>query len=198
MLLPVWCCPAQSLSVYTFTNGGNLRSATPFRYLAMRFTFILIALCGTRDFSCCFLHAVHDVSTLLAHVQQLSRVSCTRLASRSSAQPVTLSLVSSSHLELTRSRAFQTKHSDHVSDVLRICFIQVFTSRSLNHSAPRKQILPPNFFPRPTIRIITLFDKSLTNRKTSLLGPKQQIVINVNENIDVMKTTQICQDWMII
>ena len=79
-LLHVWCCPpAQSQSVYTFTNGVNLLISikqfalqTPFRYLAMRFTFISIALCRTRDLSCCFLHAVHDVSTLLAHVQQLS------------------------------------------------------------------------------------------------------------------------------
>ena len=32
----------------------------------------LDGLSGTKDLSCCFLHAVHDVSTLLAHVQQLS------------------------------------------------------------------------------------------------------------------------------
>ena len=32
----------------------------------------LVALSGTKDLSCCFVHAVNDVSTLLAHVQQLS------------------------------------------------------------------------------------------------------------------------------
>ena len=32
----------------------------------------LVALCGAGDLSCCFLPAVHDVSTLLAHVQTWS------------------------------------------------------------------------------------------------------------------------------
>ena len=47
VLFHVCCCPAQSLSVYTFTNGGNLLISikhfalgTPFNFLATRFTFI--------------------------------------------------------------------------------------------------------------------------------------------------------------
>ena len=54
----------------------------------------LVALSGTVDLSCCFLHAVHGVSTLLGPVEQFSlRLSCTRLVFRSPARLATLSLV---------------------------------------------------------------------------------------------------------
>ena len=74
----VCCSPAQSLSVYTCTNGGNLlisikhfALATPFKYLAMRFTLISSHSEEQMISLACIIHAVHDVSTLLAHVQQL-------------------------------------------------------------------------------------------------------------------------------
>ena len=66
-----------------------------------------------------------------------------RLASRSPARPVTLSLVSSPHLESTL-----------VSSLLRIRLNRVSTSRSLN-TLPRKKIWSPSFSIRPTIRIKT-------------------------------------------
>ena len=99
----------------------------------------LVALSGTEDLSCCLLHAVHDVSTMLPHVQQLSH-GClvTRLVSRSPGGPVTLSLVFPSHL---KSRFFQTKHGNHVLDVLRIRLNRVSTSRFHDHSAKKDNSL---------------------------------------------------------
>ena len=85
VLLHVKCSPAQSLSVYTFTNCGNVLSSikrfalgTPFKCRAMRFIFSPSLSVGQRIFFCCFLHAVHDVSTLLdsirASIDALTRI----------------------------------------------------------------------------------------------------------------------------
>ena len=78
VLLHVWCCPAQPLSVYTFTNGRNLLISikhfalgTPFKCHAIRFTFISSLSVGHVIFLAVSF-TVHDVSTLLAHVQQFS------------------------------------------------------------------------------------------------------------------------------
>ena len=71
-------CPGQSLCVYTFTDFGNLMS--PIRHFALLDTFQvscdalhvhLVAVSRKKNLSCCFFYAVHDVSTLLAHVQAL-------------------------------------------------------------------------------------------------------------------------------
>ena len=76
VLLHVVACPAQSLSVYTFTNFGGVMISI--RLFAPRSAFAvshntlqihLVALGWTCNFSCSFLHAVHDVCSLLAHVQ---------------------------------------------------------------------------------------------------------------------------------
>ena len=79
VLLHDWCCLAQSLSVYTFTNGGLLLISikrfalgTLFGYLAMRFTFISSLSVGHVIFLAVSFVLLHDVSTLVAHVQQLS------------------------------------------------------------------------------------------------------------------------------
>ena len=77
VLLHVVACPAQSLSVYMFTNFGGVmisirlfctRSAFQVSYNTLQIH--LVALGWTCKFSCCFLQAVHDVCSLLAHVQQ--------------------------------------------------------------------------------------------------------------------------------
>ena len=66
VLLHVVAWLAQSLSVYTFTNFGGVTISTrhfalgtPFRCLAIR------TLGRTGNFSCCLLHAVHDVCSFL-------------------------------------------------------------------------------------------------------------------------------------
>ena len=70
MLLHVVAWPAQSLSVYTFTNFEGVMISiklfalgTPFNYLTLGWTC---------DLSCCFLHAVHGICSFLAHAQQFS------------------------------------------------------------------------------------------------------------------------------
>ena len=78
VFLHVWCCLAQSLSVYTFTDCGN---GTDFdQALCARDTFqVSCASCSSRRSQWCtesfvlLLHAVYDVITLLARVQLLSR-----------------------------------------------------------------------------------------------------------------------------
>ena len=51
----------------------------------------LVTFCRTADFSCCFLHSVHDVCSCLAHVQQLSpQLFCTLLVTHFPAQQVIL------------------------------------------------------------------------------------------------------------
>ena len=101
LFLQVAGWPAQSLSVDTFTDCGNVMISirhvapeTPFKFRVVRFTFISALEVGQRIFSCRFLHAVHDVCALLAHVQQLSH-GCpgARLVCQSPARPATLSLV---------------------------------------------------------------------------------------------------------
>ena len=110
---------------------------TPFRYLAMRFTFISSLSVGASNLSRCFLHAVHDVSTFLAHVQQISH-GCPVHGSFLVLQfePVILSLVSSSHLESTRVSSFpgQAQRS-------RFASTEYPRSRSLNHSAEKEDFV---------------------------------------------------------
>ena len=79
VLLRVSCCFAQSLSVYTFAFCANVLISIKHFALGTIFQVScdvlhvhLVALSGTGDFSCCLVHAVHNVNTLLAHVQQLS------------------------------------------------------------------------------------------------------------------------------
>ena len=86
----------------------------------------LVTLGWTRNFSFCFFHAVHDVCSLLAHVQQFSH-NCSRHCSSFNFL-FTLGVITVLLLS-------QTKNIYHVSDVLRICFHRVSTCRSLNHSA---------------------------------------------------------------
>ena len=94
----------------------------------------LVAVNGTSDLSCCFLHAVRDDGTLLAHVQQLSH-GC----------PVHGSfLVLFTQWSRSGSRILQTKHDQHVSDVLRICLNRVSTSRSHRSLCQERKIDRPD------------------------------------------------------
>ena len=89
VLLHVVAWPAQSLSVHTFTNFGGVMISirlfalgAPFRHLSHGTLQIhLVALGWTCNFSCCFLHAGHDVCSLLAHVQQFSHNCSVRCSS---------------------------------------------------------------------------------------------------------------------
>ena len=78
VLLHVVTWPAQSLCTLSRTEEICLSRierfalGTLFGHLAMRFSFISSLSVGTRDLSCCFLDAEHDVCSLLAHVQQFS------------------------------------------------------------------------------------------------------------------------------
>ena len=79
VLLHVVAWPAQSLSVYTFTNFGGVTISmrlfalgTPFKHLTIRFKFISSLSVGHVNFRAVFLHAVNDVCSFLAHVQHFS------------------------------------------------------------------------------------------------------------------------------
>ena len=149
VLLQVVGCPAQSPSVYTFTDCGevmisvrHIAPGAPFKYRVMRFMVISSLCSGTKDLSCCFLQTVHDVCSLLAHVQPLSH-GCPahgpfyvlqfdqRLGRWCSLD------TRSRHW----SRVLQTKHGNHVSDVLRICFNRVSTSCCHDNSAKKEDLV---------------------------------------------------------
>ena len=76
---PPLVCPAQSLSVYTFTNFGGVTISikhfalgTPFKYLTIRFKFISSLSVGQVIVRAVSFTPVHDVCSFLAHVQQCS------------------------------------------------------------------------------------------------------------------------------
>ena len=142
VLLHVVACPAQSLSVYTFTNFEgvmiSIRLFAPgalFKYLTIRFRFISSLSVGHVIFLAVFLHAVHDICSFLAHVQQFSHncsVHCSSFTFQLN-EPFCRwrPLHTWSHHGLC---FFQSKNIHHVSDVLRIRFHRVSSCLSLNHS----------------------------------------------------------------
>ena len=88
------------ISTRLFALGARVR------YLTIRFKFKihLVALGWTCYFSCCFLHAVHDVCSAPGTCTTVfPQRFCTLLVFRPPAQRVILSLASSSHSESSRS-----------------------------------------------------------------------------------------------
>ena len=146
VLLHVWCCPAQSLSVYTFTNEGKLLISLRLEHLHLH----LVALCGTRDLSCYFFDAVHDVGTLLAHVHRLPTPRLSFSSSTSdSVVGVLFTLGVETGLESTR-------QSTAITSRMYFGFASTEYPRAvLSITQPKKKIWSPSFSIRPTIRIRT-------------------------------------------
>ena len=86
VLLHVVAWPARSLSVYTFTNFGGVMlsirlfaSGAPFRS-HNTLHIHLVALGWTCNFSWCFLHALHDVCSLVQQFSHNCSVHCSSFA----------------------------------------------------------------------------------------------------------------------
>ena len=130
----------------------------------------LVALSGTEDLSCCFLHAVHDVSThkyncFLAAVLYTPRFSFSSLTS-DSLVGVLFRLGVATGLESSR-----PKHGNHVSDVLGICLNRVSTSLSHDHFAKKENLIAQSLqSPRQCASCIDPTKVQL-NAKCSMLGP---------------------------
>ena len=146
VLWHVWCCPAQSLFAYMWTNGGNLSISieqvapgTPFSSLAMRFTFILSLSVGHVIFlAVSFTLCVMSARPWNMHSRFPTAVLYTARFWFSSS--ICDSVVGCPLRAWSRhgSRVFQTEHENHVSDILQICLNRMSASRSPNHSAEKE------------------------------------------------------------
>ena len=175
----VWCGPALSLSVYTFTNGRNLLFSiehfalvTPFGYLAMRFTFISSLSVGHVFFLAVSLtlymmsaRSCHMYSSFPTAVLYTARFSFSSSTS-DSVVGVLCTLGVDTDLESSRPSTAITS---------RMYFGFASTHEPLPQSLCReRRCLTPGFSIRPTVRIMTWFDTSSTDRKTSTLGPNSK------------------------
>ena len=178
VFLHVWCCPDQSLSVYTFTNGGNLfisikhfAIGTPFKYLAIPFTFISSlsvgqVICLAVSFTLYMMSARswHMYNSFPTTVQNTARLSISS-STGDSVVGVLFTLGVDTGLESSRP-------STAITSQMYFGFASAEYPRAvLSITLPGKKILSPSFSIRPTIRIKICFDKSSTNCKTSILGP---------------------------
>ena len=159
VLLHDWCCLAQSLSVYTFTNGGLLLISikrfalgTPFRYLAMRFTFIstlsvghmillavsfILYMMSARSW-----HMYSSFPTAVLYTDRFSFSSSTSV----SVVDVLFTLGVDTGLE-------SFKPSTAITSRMYFGFASTGIHEPFSQSLCREQILSPSFFNRPTIRI---------------------------------------------
>ena len=81
LALPNRCLYTRSRRCSDFDQALCTRSAFQVSHNTLQIH--LVTFGWTRDLSCCFLHAVHDVCSLLAHVQQFSHncsIHCTSFA----------------------------------------------------------------------------------------------------------------------
>ena len=159
VLLHDWCCLAQSLSVYTFTNGGLLLISikrfalgTPFRYLAMRFTFISSLSVGHVIFlavsfvlymmSARSWHMYSSFPTAVLYTARFSFSSSTSV----SVVDVLFTLGVDTGLE-------SFKPSTAITSRMYFGFASTGIHEPFSQSLCREQILSPSFSNRPTIRI---------------------------------------------
>ena len=174
----VWRCLAQSVCAHVHERRESVdldqslcdRDTLQVSHDALHVH--LVALSGAHDLSCCSLHAVHCVSTLLAHVQQLSHGCSVHGSLLSPARPATLSLASSSRSE-SNTGLESSRPSTAITTRMYFGFSE-YPRAVLSITLPRKKILSPSFSIRPMIHIKICFDKSSTNCKTSILGPNNR------------------------
>ena len=171
---------AQSLSVYTFTNFGGVTISTRHFALGTAFRYLTL-LC--RNFSCCLLHAVHDVCSFLYNNFSTTVLYIARLSFSSSTSDSVVGVLFT--LGVVTGFA-SSKPRTAITSRMYFGFPSTEYPRAVRSiTLPRKKILSPSFSIRPTILIKTCFDKSSTNFQNFTSRPKQQTVINMNENICV-------------
>ena len=167
----------QSLSVYTFTNFGNVLISI--KHFALSFQLScgalhvhLVALGGTGDLCCCLLHAVHDVSTLLATaVLYTARFSFSSSTS-DSVVGVLFTLGVATGLESSRP-------STAIMSRMYFGFASTQHPRAvLTITLPRERILSSSHSIPPHNAHHDLIGQNVDARA------RQQTVINMNENMD--------------
>ena len=142
VLLHVETCPAQSLSVYTFTNFECLMISiklfalgTPCKCRTIRFRFISSVSVG---------HVIFLAVSFTLYMMSARSGTCTTifpqlfstlLVFHLPTQRAILSLASSSHLESSLVLLPPNQEYSSHLDVLRIRFYRISSCRSLNHSA---------------------------------------------------------------
>ena len=147
VLLHVVAGPAQSLSVYTFTNFEGVMTSirffalgAPFKYLTIRFRFISSLSVDVIFLAVSFTlymtsarswHMYNNFPTTVLYIARLS-------PSSSTSDSVVGVLHTWSHHGFC---FFQTKNIYHASDVLRIRFHRVSSCRSLKHSAQETEFV---------------------------------------------------------